>query len=81
MRVVQFQTVISGNIRCSLRYDLAYLIVCFLLITYIFPERTAVEVFRHVIQIPGGFRGSSSTAPGSGDAAFAGDTQDNDLYA
>jgi len=51
------------------------------LITYIFPERTAVEVFRHVIQIPGGFRGSSSTAPGSGDAAFAGDTQENDLYA
>jgi hypothetical protein len=56
MRVVQFQTVISGDMRCSLRYDLAFLFVCFVLITYIFPERTAVEVFRLVFQIPGGFR-------------------------
>ena len=57
MRVVQFQTVISGDMRCSLRYDLALLVVCFILIAYIFfPERTAVEIFRLVFQIPGGFR-------------------------
>ena len=56
MRVVQFQTVISGDMRCSLRYDLALPIVCFILITYIFPERTAVEIFRLVFQIPRGFR-------------------------
>jgi hypothetical protein len=57
MRVVRFQTVISGDMRCLLRYNLALLlIICFVLITYIFPERTAVEVFRHFVQIPGGCR-------------------------
>jgi hypothetical protein len=44
----------------------------------IFPECTAVEDFWHVFQIPRGF--SSSTAPGSGNAAFAGDARDDDLY-
>jgi|HubBroStandDraft_1064217.scaffolds.fasta_scaffold2628978_1 hypothetical protein len=56
MRVVQFQTVIFGDMRCSLRYDLAFPIVRFVLITYIFSERTAVEVFRLLFQIPGWFR-------------------------
>jgi hypothetical protein len=56
MRVVQSQTVISGDMRCSLRYDLAFFIVYFVLIAYLLPEPTTVEVFRHVFQIPGGFR-------------------------
>jgi hypothetical protein len=40
MLVVRFQTVISGDMRCSLRYDLVSLIVCFVLITHIYLSRT-----------------------------------------
>jgi hypothetical protein len=39
MRVVRFQTVISGDMRCSLRYDLVFLIVL-LCIDYIYLSRT-----------------------------------------
>lgn len=39
MRVVQFQTVISGDMRCSLRYDLV-LLICLLCIDYIQLFRT-----------------------------------------
>jgi hypothetical protein len=56
MRVVQFRTVIFGDMRCSLRYDLAFVIVWFVLIISPFVEPTAVEVFRLVFQVPGGLR-------------------------
>jgi hypothetical protein len=39
MRVVQFQTAISGDMRCSFRYDLVFL-VCLLCINYIHLSRT-----------------------------------------
>jgi hypothetical protein len=56
MPAVRFQTVISGDMRCSLRYDLAILLVRIVLIPYSFAEPTAIEVFRLVFQIPGGCR-------------------------
>ena len=49
-----------------------------------FPECTVVKDFWHVFQFlegSGAPGGSSSTAPGSGNAAFAGDARDDDLYA
>jgi hypothetical protein len=84
MRVVQFQTVISGDMRCSLRYDLAFLIVCFVLITLSFQNVQQSRTFGASFKFPEGAGapgGGTGTAPGSGNAAFADDTQDDDLYA
>jgi hypothetical protein len=53
MRVVQCPMVTSGDMRCSLRYDLIFLFVCFVSIVYLLAEPTAVKVFRFFFQIPG----------------------------
>lgn len=84
MRVVRYRTVISGDMRCSLRYDLVLLIVCFVLITYISQNVQQSRSFGSSFKFPEGSGtpgGTSGTAPGSGNAAFADDTQDDDLYA
>jgi hypothetical protein len=56
MHVVPSQTVTSGDMKCSLRYDLPYVSVCFALTVSSLAEPTTVKVVWLVFQIPGGLR-------------------------
>ena len=72
----------TAVVSAHLKYDLAFLIVCFILITYIFRNVQKSRSFGTSFKFPEGSgapEGSYSTAPGSANVAFAANVYNDDL--